>query len=138
MLQINNKIHIISEDARSKLCALTWSLCSATSSAEPLLGVGMTFASVAFTGSGSCRHQKKTGDKFTHNSHTYFWHSRVPHEFCSSKIKHSLMYSKHAFQAECENALVHYILWAFSLYCIKKVKRRQESTVSSLRADLTC
>lgn len=134
MLQINNKIHIISEDARSKLCALTWSLCSATSSAEPLLGVGMTFASVAFSGSGSCRRQKRQ----VTNSHTTVTLIRVPHEFCSSKIKHSLMYSKHAFQAECENALVHYILWTFSLYCIKKVKRRQESTVSSLRADLTC
>lgn len=66
MLQINNKIHIISEDARSKLCALTWSLCSATSSAEPLLGVGMTFASIAFSGSGSCRRQKRQ----VTNSHT--------------------------------------------------------------------
>lgn len=36
------------------ICELTWSLCSATSSAKPLLGVGITFASVALFGSGSC------------------------------------------------------------------------------------
>lgn len=38
-------------------CKLTWSLCSATSSAKPLLGVGMTFANVALFGSGSCEYK---------------------------------------------------------------------------------
>lgn len=35
---------------------LTWSRCKGTSSAEPLFGVGITLAKVAFSGSGSCWH----------------------------------------------------------------------------------
>lgn len=70
---------------------LTWSLCSATSSAKPLLGVGITFASVAFFGSGSCVY-KWTGVKITHCSKSLLFllllytFRAVPHETCQVQV----------------------------------------------------
>lgn len=46
--------HVFKDNLGNHEClTLTWSLCSATSSAKPLFGVGMTFARVAFLGFGS-------------------------------------------------------------------------------------
>lgn len=46
------------QPGESWLLIPTWSLCSGTSSAKPLFGVGMTFARVALLGSGSYGYKK--------------------------------------------------------------------------------
>lgn len=51
--------HVSKDNLVNHEClTLTWSLCSATSSAKPLFGVGMTFARVAFLGFGSYLYTK--------------------------------------------------------------------------------
>lgn len=65
---------------------LTWSLCSATSSAKPLLGVGMTFASVALFGSGSCVYKRRGEQMNKFTQCVLFCYGCVPLDICPSAM----------------------------------------------------